>query len=290
MLDQAKRLRQLVRAAHAAGPPPGGAPPRLVVVAGGKGGVGTTTVAVNLAVTLAGEGIRAVLADMSATGTGVAMLCHVVERHTVGDVLAGTRSIVETLQPGPRGIQILAGVCGSDELWECPPSAHDRLVEQLRGLGDWADVVVVDSGNSPSRIARRMWQAANPVLLVTTTDLESILDAYAAVKAIAAGDDLLPLWTLVNKAADTATSAGVHERMAAACRRFLGVPCRAAGQIDDSVQVRQSRNKHEPFVLAAPRSAAAGQVVQLARLVANEPRRERMTQDAGPAGRFVEAQ
>ena len=63
MDDQAKELRQLVRQ-HARHDTDDGNPrPRRVVVTSGKGGVGTTTVAVNLAVALARQGPRVLLVD-----------------------------------------------------------------------------------------------------------------------------------------------------------------------------------------------------------------------------------
>ena len=63
MLDQASELRQLVMHAAVDDAPPGDGAPRLVALAGGKGGVGTTTVATNIAAALARQGQRVVLVD-----------------------------------------------------------------------------------------------------------------------------------------------------------------------------------------------------------------------------------
>ena len=286
MFDQAKTLRQLVRETRLSPSAPSGVPPRLIVVAGGKGGVGTTTIAVNLAVALAGEGQRAVLADTSAVGADVARFCRVAECRTVADVLTGRCGAADALEPGPGGIEILAGVCGNSELWECEPPEHDRLIEELRGLGQRADFIVVDGGNSPTRMARRMWQAANPLLLVTTTELASILNAYAAIKTIAAGDDLLPLWTLVNRAPGAAAANDVHERLAVVCRRFLGVLCRAGGHVDAAVHVREPGDRSEPFILKSPSAVASDQVRLLARSLVDSQKKPRTTQDSEPRNRF----
>ena len=195
--DQANGLRRLAREAHTNDPAACDSRPRLVVVAGGKGGVGTTTIAMNLAHALACAGKRTVLADASPTGSDVAVLCGVLEHCGAADVLRGRRGAAEVLQPGPGAVQILAGVCGQSELWDGPAGTHDRFIEQLAGLAAHADFVVVDAGNTPTRIARRLWQAADILLLVTTTGLASVLDAYAAVKALAAGDGVAPLWSVV---------------------------------------------------------------------------------------------
>jgi flagellar biosynthesis protein FlhG len=228
-----------------------------------------------------------VLADASPTGSDVALFCRVIERRTVADVLAGRRSVAEALQPAPGGMHILAGVCGTNEFWESAPSAHDRLVEQLRGLRDRADVVVVDAGNGPSPIARRLWHAAGAVVLVTTTEPASVLDAYTAVKTVAAGGDLPSLWTLVNMAPDAATADNVHVRLARACRRLLAVPCRAAGHVDRTTQVRQSTGRGQPFVLAAPECASSRQIRQVVRLVLEPQLGEKRLKTPGERADFM---
>ena len=227
MYDQANELRQLVRqqVPRRLGDS-AGARPRLVVVAGGKGGVGTTTVAVNLAVALARAGRRTVLVDADPDGGDVAMLCGLDERHTLADVLAGAANRRRGAPAGPGGLQVLPGAWA---LASEPANARrrrraaDRRSSRASATGptSWS----IDAGNGRSRLARRFWQAADLVLLVTTPEL-------------AVGDGRLrrrsrcwrrrgnagPIHTLVNQARrarrpPTTSTADLAE----ACRRFLGV-------------------------------------------------------------------
>jgi flagellar biosynthesis protein FlhG len=275
MPDQATELRRLARQAQAADSSAGCARPRLVAVAGGKGGVGTTTIAVNLAAVLAREGRRAMLADMSPAGSDAAILCRLAGRRTVADVLAGRRGVAEALEPGPGGVQVLAGQWGSSEVWQSVASAEDHLVEQFQGLGQVADFIVVDAGNSPTRIAQRLWHASDWVLLVATPELASVMNTYAAVKTLAAGSDLIPIHTVVNMAPNAAAAEDVHARLALACRRFLGLRVQAAGHVCHASQVEDARRRGQPFVLASPGCPASRQIGHLARLVAH-PDSERM--------------
>ena len=92
MSDQATDLRALVRqvaTAHA----PVAARPRRIVVFGGKGGVGTTTIAVNLAVALAQQTECSLLCDVA--GGDVALQCRLEPRHSLADVLAGNRTLAQ---------------------------------------------------------------------------------------------------------------------------------------------------------------------------------------------------
>ena len=67
-------------------------------------------------------------------------------------------------------------------LADVSPAAQERFVRQLRGLGAHADFVILDVGSGLSRVVRSFWRAADCVLLVTTPELVSVMDAYASIK------------------------------------------------------------------------------------------------------------
>ena len=188
-MDQATDLRALVRqvaTAHA----PVAARPRRIVVFGGKGGVGTTTIAVNLAVALAQQGQRSLLCD--AAGGDVALQCRLEPRHTLADALAGNRTLAQVLQPGPAGVQILPGTRELVRWHETAEHAWNRLMTQLPSLSPRPEVVVIDAGSRPDPLARQLWQAADRVLLVTTVETAAIMDAYASIKLLTDPDAVRP--------------------------------------------------------------------------------------------------
>lgn len=264
MPDQANDLRQLVLR-QGRGGLHDAPPPKLVVVAGGKGGVGTTTLAVNLSVALARQGRRTVLVDADFAGPDCAALCRLDERYGGADVLAGRRTVHEVLQLGPGGVQVLPSSRGSTEAADCTPQAQDRLITQLEGLGPHADVVVIDAGSGSHRVMRRFWDAADLVLLVTHPDTVAVMDAYAAIKLIC--QDHPPRATLcsvANCATDEVAAADVHDRLDRACRRFLGLQLQSAGFVPFDPCVPRAATQQHPFLLEAPEGAAALGIERLA--------------------------
>ena len=157
MRDQADDLRQLIqRGSHAnwSRRTVGERAPKLVTVTGGKGGVGATTLAVNLALSLASEGHRTVLVDADLDSADAAALCHIESSFTVADVLAGRRTVHETLQRGPMGILVLPGAWALGNVADCSPAAQERLIVQLKDLGAYADFVILDTEADCNRAMR----------------------------------------------------------------------------------------------------------------------------------------
>jgi flagellar biosynthesis protein FlhG len=271
MLDQANDLRRLARQsgfrparASASTLTPAPPRPKLIVVTSGKGGVGTTTIAVNLAVAIAQQGFKTVLADTDPNSAATATLCRIEERFTIADLIASRRTIDEVLQPGPGGIRVLPGTWGLTQPQDHTANDHERFIKQLVGLGDAAQMVVLDVGNQANRSVRRFWQAADSILLVTTPDITSVMNSYAAIKLLSPGLGRISVRPIVNMANQQSVADDVHTRLYRACTRFLAYRPESAMFVPEDPYVPAAARRSESFVLAAPNGPASRQINRLA--------------------------
>ena len=100
--------------------------------------------------------------------------------------------------------------------------SSDCLV-RLMSLCDEIDLVVVDAGSGLTAWTRRFWLRAQCVVLVTTADDASVMDAYAAMKASSA-DGIRPMVRLlVNREINGAAAEDAQRRVQNACRKFLSL-------------------------------------------------------------------
>ncbi|HEV2969059.1 MAG TPA: P-loop NTPase [Pirellulales bacterium] len=263
MHDQADELRILARQ-WATDAKPAAQGPRKIVVSAGKGGVGTTTVAVNLAASLGRQGCRTILIDADFSGADAAMLCGIESRDTIADVLSGRRSVHEVLQPGPAGIQVVPGIWSPGSIPDCSPAAQQRLLREIDQLARHAEVVVLDAGSGLNHIVQKFWRAADEVLVVTTAEAVSIMDAYAAMKLFLAGHSAINVATVVNQSPQPDVAVGVHARIAQACQRFLGMRIHRAGSVPWDSAVAIANRSGKPLVLENSESPAARGIDQLA--------------------------
>jgi len=150
-----------------------------IVVFSGKGGVGKTTVAVNLAFSLAQRGIRTGLLDADVTGPNVPQMT---------GIDGPPRSDGQRLLPHERsGVKIvsLASMLppGAPVIWRGP--MRSKALEQLLGETEWGDldVLIVDlppgTGDEVLTIAQRT--APQIAIVVTTPQEVALLDARRAI-------------------------------------------------------------------------------------------------------------
>jgi len=270
MSDQATELRKLVLCSSRGPGIDAGPAPRSIVLTGGKGGLGVTTLAVNLAVAMANQGSRVVLVDANLRRGDVAMLCGVTERGDIADVMNLRRDIHEVLVRGPAGLQLVPGLWAPGTRHDYSSRQHNRLLQQLRSIGRHADLVVVDVGCGIDESVRRFWEMAQRIVMVTSCESYAVMDTYATIKALTQGNISFPIGLLVNQCPDRRAAEDVHRRIDQSTRRFLGLSVESLGWLPCDDAIPDAARNGTPFVLAATRQPAVLALEQLAGRLAQE--------------------
>jgi len=237
--------------------------PRILAISGGRAGVGATTVAMNLATSLASEALRVVLIDGDSCQAEVAAHCGLTAQPNISDVLTGRKNIHEALQRAPAGMQILAGSISAEAAPAISPRMRQRLQRQLLSLRRHADWIIVDAGHQATELMSLLWSLADQVLLVTAPDAAAVMDTYAFVKTLLSNHAMNANLSLaVNLAESAADAADVYRRVDQSCRRFLGISLGFAGFVPpdpssvsrpDASAGLDSRQTTEPFADAFSR-------------------------------------
>ena len=154
-------------------------PVQVIAVTGGKGGVGKTTVAVNLAASLAARGKDVMLLDGDLGLANVDVFLGLTPRLTLADVLAGNCSLEEAVIEAPQGFRVVPAASGIAQLAELDSMTHLGLVRAFGDLAMNLDVMVVDTAPGIAGSVLQFSQAAQQVLVVLCDEPASLTDAYA---------------------------------------------------------------------------------------------------------------
>lgn len=281
--DQASALRGLVDQYEKSQPnreAVSAARPRLrlaqtIAVTSGKGGVGKTTVTVNLAVQLARLGRRVVLLDADLGTANADVMCNLNARSTLAHVVAGRKELEEVIVEAPGGFRLIPGASGLASMANLSAHEFDRLNAQMRRLESSCDVLLIDTGAGVGPNVLSFCAAAERLLVVTTPEPTSITDAYAVIKTIHTQTPGPDIRLLVNMVEDEAEARAVYVRIHDVCERFLNLSPSYAGYVVSDERVPRAVRQRRPFVLEAPNSKASGCVLSLAHRLdrhAAEPR------------------
>jgi pilus assembly protein CpaE len=161
---------------------------RTVAVYSPKGGVGTTTVAVNIAIAaVAARPDRVVLVDLALQFGGVATLLDLDPKQTIADVVRDEQSLREPellrtyAMRHDSGLHVLAAPA-TPEAAETITPAHISSI--LATLLDGYDLVVVDAGSTLDERVLSIFEAAEAVILTVTPEIGALKAMHALLDYI----------------------------------------------------------------------------------------------------------
>jgi flagellar biosynthesis protein FlhG len=234
MIDQATELRKLSLdhgrqlSAQRSGSS------RLLVIRGGKGGVGSTTIAIQLATALATLKHKILLVELGDYRNDITTLCELTESKPL---LNRQDHLANPIQQSPAGFDVLPSA------WQPPGQSTDQspaqahhLFQQLQRWHSDYDILLVDVSNHPHELAKRLYEYADDLLLVTTCDPVAIMDSYTLLKIQSQQGHLPRVQTIVNRVRFAEQGHATHQRINQACQRFLGFPVEHLGSLPEDPQ------------------------------------------------------
>jgi flagellar biosynthesis protein FlhG len=259
--DQAARLREIAEKACS---PPARRGPLVITVGSGKGGVGKSTIALNLAFLLHASGTRVLLFDGDLALGNIDIMLGAVPRFTVAHVLRNEMDIEDALISPVPGFALLSSGNAEDPATIGVPELS-QLIGRIRKMEEPADVVIMDTPAGLNNAIVSYSILADTTLVVTTSEPTAIMDAYALIKAIAREKRDHPISVIMNAVRVPREGEDAMEKLSRAVSHFLKREITCAGSIPLDEHVSRSIMRQEPLVNAFPRSGASLSLAAIAR-------------------------
>jgi flagellar biosynthesis protein FlhG len=244
---------------------------QVIAVTGGKGGIGKTTVAVNLATALAQAGRRVLLLDGDLGMANVDVLLGLTPACTIEQVLAGERRLEEVLLRTRDGVSVIPAASGVSRMALLTHTEHAAVIRAFSALPGEFDALVIDTAPGLVDSVLTFCQAAQHHLVVIRNEPASLTDAYALIKVLSRERNVRRFRVLVNMVRSDGEPQDLFRRLQRVADRFLDVTLEYAGEIPDDEGVLKAVRAQRTVMDAYPGSPAARAYRRLAETVQGWP-------------------
>ncbi|MDF1818174.1 MAG: MinD/ParA family protein [Immundisolibacteraceae bacterium] len=249
-------------------------PVRVIAVTGGKGGIGKSSISINLALALIATGKRVMLMDADLGLANIDVMLGLDAVYDISHVLSGERVLDEVILEGPNGLKIIPASSGISRMAALSQAEQAGLIHAFGEMADIPDVFIVDTAAGIGPSVCSFCAATQEVVVVLTEEPAAITDAYAQIKLLWREYGLRDFHVLANMADSHQAGRELFNKLERVASRYLQVNLNYFGVVPYDQTMRDSGLRQRTSTQQFPNSPAAMAFRQLANTANNWPWRE----------------
>ncbi|MFA5903790.1 MAG: MinD/ParA family protein [Desulfobacula sp.] len=229
---------------------------RIITITSGKGGVGKTSISLNLSLALAAEGFKVCLFDADLGLANVNILTGIYPKKDLESVISGHSNLNDILIRDYQGIDIIPGSSGVEKLADLTRTETGTLISAFLDLEAY-DFFIFDTSAGISSQVLSFCMASHEIILVVTTEPTSLTDAYSMLKVLSKCGYDRPVKVIVNQVASGKAAQKAYASLKQTVDRFLAAKIEPLGIIASDKNVRASVISQTPFFILFPDTVAS---------------------------------
>jgi len=237
---------------------------KVIGIASGKGGVGKTSIASNLAVSLVMSGHKVMLfdADLGLANAQLAFGCRA--EFNFSHVLSGQKSLREIVVTTRQGVRLVPGASGIQQMASLGAMESAGIIQAFSSLDEEIDYFIIDAAAGIADSVVTFMRAAQRRFIVLRDEPSSIADAYGMIKVLAREHRLDEIYLVPNMVQSQAAGEELFRRVNDVCERFLGISVRYLHSITHDEHMLGALRAYQSVLEFAPGGNAARDFRKLA--------------------------
>ncbi|MCF6248099.1 MAG: MinD/ParA family protein [Desulfobacula sp.] len=228
---------------------------RIITITSGKGGVGKTSISLNLSLALAEKGFKVCLFDADLGLANVNILTGIYPEKDMASVISGQFSLKEIMIKDFGGIDIIPGSSGIEQIADLTQTQTGTLISAFLDLDDY-DFFIFDTSAGVSAQVLSFCMASHEIILVATCEPTSLTDAYSMLKVLSKYNYKNPVKVVINQVKSGKAAQKAYNRIKQTAGRFLSIPVEPLGIMAADKNVQAAVISQTPFFQLFPDTVA----------------------------------
>jgi flagellar biosynthesis protein FlhG len=237
---------------------------RTLSITSGKGGVGKTTLTVNLAYFLAAMGKKVLILDGDMSLANVDIFLKKNPELSLYDFISGESELGDIVVKYSKNIHILPGASGLLQMTQLDSYQKKMLVDGVSQMEGDYDYLLIDTASGIADEVLYLSSAAQEVYVVVQPDPASITDSYALMKVMHQKYKTKSFSIVANQVLNDHEGLALFHRMNVVTSKFLNLHLHYAGFVPFDLKLRQATHKQELVGSYAPQSLSSLSLRQIA--------------------------
>ena len=228
----------------------------VIAVSSGKGGVGKTTLTVNMGIAMASQGKNVCLFDADTNLANINILLRETPLYTLQHVLDGEKTIADIVVRS-HGISLVPGASGITDFSSLDKRAQLRLLRALSELEHQYDVILVDTSAGIHDNVLDFIQAAQQMIVVVTPEPTSLTDSFSLLRMLRKRQYRKRINVVVNQAESELGARKVFKRFSGAVAKYIGYHPAYLGYVSRDLLVSSAVCSQVPVRVYRPQTLAS---------------------------------
>lgn len=229
---------------------------RIITITSGKGGVGKTSISLNLALSLASEGFKVCLFDADLGLANVNILTGIYPKKDMEAVISGQFGLNEIIIKDYQGIDIIPGSSGVEKIADLTKTQTGTLISAFLDLEDY-DYFIFDTSAGISSQVLAFCMASHEIVLVATCEPTSLTDAYAMLKVLSKHHYDNPVKVVINQVTSGKAAQKAYAQLKKTVKKYLSITLEPLGIMARDKNVRAAVISQTPFFMLFPDTMAS---------------------------------
>lgn len=224
----------------------------VIAITSGKGGVGKSSVTVNLGLALAGRDAKVCLFDADTGLANVNILLNINPAYTLEHLLKKEKNLDDILIEGPQGIHVLPAASGIQMCTNLKSAELKVLTDSLATLENSYDYILVDTAAGIDNNVLDFVSAAQYRIVVVTPEPTSLTDAFALLRLLVKRGKNKAVLILVNNVASYEIGHRIFKRFQSVVKRYTNIQMSYLGYVAADRAMTDAVARQTPVVMLHP--------------------------------------